>query len=213
MEKKKDIISLITAALFLLLLTVPTILYVTVGENTDEVLEEKRTLAELPAEFHNDYFRDLETWYNDHTPYRMTLITFLLEQSQKYSAFYRNEIRPVLSALFTPAWYNEAYKEWTGLDQPYLVPMEDYLVTYGREDWLYYTGENSVGFFTGNNLLAPEVMEQWKDAFLALTELCREKGIRLVYMVPANKEQIYPEYMASYHIENLPKREEIIYRK
>ena len=207
---QKKLSSLITVVLFLIMLTAPTLLYFTIGENTENALDEKRALAGMPECFHNAYLQDIEKWYNDHAPYRISLITFLLEQTQKYSAAYRSKIRPALSALMTPSWYNEEYKQWAGIKEPYLAPMEDYLVNYGREDWLYYTGDNSIGFFTGSNLLDPEEMVKWGEAFQELQKCCEAKGIRLVYFVPPNKEQVYPEYMASYRIENLPKREEII---
>lgn len=209
---KTKLFTCISIALFVLLLTVPSLLYFTVGENTDQALDEKRELAEKPGHFDENYFHDLETWYNDHAPYRITLITLQKQIAQKYNGFYRNRIHPVLSAAMTPDWYNEAYKQWIGLDLPYLAPLEDYLVEYGREDWLYYTGDNSVGFFRGNNLLDPNELPHWRDAFASLKGLCAKKGIRLVYLIVPNKEQVYPEYMASYKIENQPKREEIIYQ-
>ena len=209
---KKNLISTITISLFLILLILPTLLYAVIGENTEEALEEKRELTSFPKGFRNNWFKDFEAWYNDHAPYRISLITLQLETTQKYSAFYRGRILPGLSQLFTPDWYNDEYKKWTGLDLPYLAPMEDYLVNYGRDEWLFYTGDNSVGFYTGSNLLAPEDMEQWKDTFAAFRDLCEEKGIHLLYVITSNKEQVYPEYMASYRIKNLPKREQIIAR-
>lgn len=209
---KNTIPNRIIILIFLILLFAPTLLYFVIGENTEAVLDEKRTLTEMPDHFSNDYFPQIENWYNDHAPYRISLITYQMEGTQLYSVFFRNRIRPLLSSLMTPYWYNDEYKQWTGLDLPYLVPMEDYLVDYGRDDWLFYGGENSVGFFRGTNLLAPDEMEKWKDSFLALKDLCSKKGIELVFLVPPNKEQVYPEYMASYRIENLPKREEIIYQ-
>lgn len=208
---KKNLPSWISIIIFLTLLIAPTLLYFFIGENTEEMLEEKRGLAELPERFSESFFTDLENWYNDHAPYRLTVITAQKQLAQNYNGYYRNRIRPVLSAYFTPSWYNEEYKRWAGLDVPYLAPMEDGLVEYGRDDWLYYNGENSTGFYRGNNLLDPEELPHWKDAFASLQKICDEKGIRLAYLIVPNKEQIYPEFMASYKIENLPKREEIIY--
>ena len=209
---KTNIFSRLSILLFILLLILPTLLYFTIGENTAQTLEEKRSLAEFPDHFDENYFNNLESWYNDHAPYRISLITLQKQLAQKYNGFYRNRIHPILSASLTPDWYNEEYKQWTGLNTPYLAPMEDYLVEYGREDWLYYNGDNSTGFFRGNNLLDPDELPHWKDAFASLQNLCEGKGIRLAYLIVPNKEQVYPEYMASYKIENLPKREERIYQ-
>lgn len=209
---KTNFISQLSILLFALLLILPTLLYFTIGENTDQTLEEKRSLTEFPDHFDENFFNDLESWYNDHAPYRITMITLQKQLAQKYNGFYRNRIHPILSASFTPDWYNEEYKQWAGVSMPYLAPMEDYLVEYGRDDWLYYNGDNSTGFFRGNNLMDPDELPHWKDAFASLQKLCEEKGIRLAYLIVPNKEQVYPEYMASYKIENLPKREERIYQ-
>ena len=65
---KTNIFSRLSILLFILLLILPTLLYFTIGENTAQTLEEKRSLAEFPDHFDENYFNNLESWYNDHAP-------------------------------------------------------------------------------------------------------------------------------------------------
>ena len=196
---KRSIPSII---LFLIILYVPSLLYFTRGEDAEGLLDEKRELSTLPQEFHNNYFSLFEDYYNDHAPYRLSMITFEKKTRQKLGGIYRNYFHPWLSAVFEPRWYNE--------DEAFLAPLEEDRVIYGRNDWLFYTGDNSIGYYKGNNLLSEEELSVWVETFFSLKQLCENRGIQLVFAAGPNKEIVYSEKMPSYNIENIPRREERI---
>lgn len=101
------------------------------------------------------------------------------------------------------------YDDFVGklVDNSYLAPkLVGQGVVLGRFDWLFYSGDDSISYYTGSNILSQEEMEEYLGKMKRLQELCDELGIQLQFMIMPNKEQIYPEYMPSYEIENEYKR-------
>lgn len=96
------------------------------------------------------------------------------------------------------------------IDETYLPPKEgEGRVIQGRFNWLYYAGDNSIAYYSGNNILSEEEMKEWADLMQELKDACDEKGIQLGMMIMPNKEQVYPEYMPNYTVKTPKKREDI----
>lgn len=93
------------------------------------------------------------------------------------------------------------------IDNSYLAPrtVGDGVIL-GRFNWLFYTGNNSVSYYRGTNILSEEEMEEYLGLMERLQELCDEMGIQLQFMIVPNREQVYPEYMPSYEIVDNYKR-------
>lgn len=95
------------------------------------------------------------------------------------------------------------------IDTGYLAPRTvGEGVILGRFNWLFYSGNNSISYYRGTNILDEETMKEYLGLMERLQELCDEKGIRLQFMVVPNREQVYPEYMPSYEVETDYKRVE-----
>jgi hypothetical protein len=186
-------------------------LWYTLGNNSKTGLDEKRTLADFPTGITNAYFSSIGTWYSDHTPYRNTLISFENKVSQYYETFYRTKINTLLSDIFIPSWYSSSeYQSEFGDGSAYLVPLVKDAAIYGRSDWLFYTGDNSIGYYQGTNILSEEDMAAWNSTYMQLNDACNKRGIKLVVMIAPNKEQVYSEYMPSYRIKTSEKREMVM---
>lgn len=96
------------------------------------------------------------------------------------------------------------------IDTSYLPPKEgEGRVIQGRFNWLYYAGDNSIAYYSGTNILSEEEMKEWADLMNELKAACDEKGIQLGMMIMPNKEQVYPEYMPSYTVKTMKKREDV----
>ena len=78
----------------------------------------------------------------------------------------------------------------------------------GRSGWLFYSGEESVSYYKGTNLLFDGRYKEYADAVQRLGEMCEARGIKLFLFFPPNKEQVYREYMPSYTVEAESKRTE-----
>lgn len=131
---------------------------------------------------------------------------------------HNGEIIRVQEASYTTYGYTEYCCQTCGLiyrdnfegkiiDNSYLAPVvvgEGVLL--GRFDWLFYTGNGSISYFKGTNLLEEEKMAENLKLMEQLQELCDEKGIQLQFMIMPNKEQMYPEYMPTYEIADTYKR-------
>ena len=89
--------------------------------------------------------------------------------------------------------------------------MESYrsdVVIEGRHQWLYYLGNNSMGYYQGTNLLTEAEMSYFTSILDQLDKLCKEKGKTLQISIWPNKEQVYPEYYLGAQVINEYKRVE-----
>lgn len=148
--------------------------------------------------------------------------------TEKYESKFREGPFLAISDFFTPRWYKEKqarYKEYQkkwdelleGVPQPptnlpYLAPSNSGLILFGRDNWLFTNDSNAIDYYIGNNVLTIEQMEEWKNKFETLKALCDKRGVKLAVMTCPNKEQVYPEHMASYQIET-PYKRHILFEK
>ncbi len=115
----------------------------------------------------------------------------------------------ILSKCSTCGYYNLEITGNKKTSTSYLAPRSAGGAIYGRNDWLFYEGDNSIGYYQGTNVLDNGTMNSWRHTFEKLREACDKKGIHLVVMAAPNKEQAYPEYMPSYQRQSTPKRQEV----
>lgn len=71
-------------------------------------------------------------------------------------------------------------------------------VMLGKEDWLFYTDEESVEDYKGTNLYSTQELEQIRDNMVATRDYLDARGIDFVLMIPSNKESIYSEHLPDY---------------
>lgn len=126
------------------------------------------------------------------------------------------------SKVVEPTYLNYGYtsysctacgKTWRGnfaekpIDNSYFPPKQagDYTVL-GRYNWLFYRGNATLSYYRGMNILSEQEMAEYLAALQQLQDVCDRKGIRLVFMVIPNKEEVYAEYMPTYQIADTLKR-------
>lgn len=199
----RKITSYLSILLFISILVLPSLIWVAHGKDVEETLEEKRELQAFPK-LGPGFFVEFELWYKDHTPYRSKMIEEYNALDQKLSKLYNKSFSPIISTAFAPAWFDKSG------GAVYTLPVIKNNAIYGLDDWLFYAGDNSVGYYEGTNILTQEEMQTLSEKYKALDDKCREKGIDLVYAVPPNKEQVFPEYMPSYNVRTNYKREEVL---
>lgn len=128
------------------------------------------------------------------------------------------------SKVVEPSYLNYGYtsysctvcgKTWRGnfvekpIDNSYFPPKQagDYTVL-GRYNWLFYRGNATLSYYRGMNILTEQEMAEYLAVLQQLQDVCDEKGIRLIFMVIPNKEQVYDEYMPTYQIADTWKRDD-----
>lgn len=89
------------------------------------------------------------------------------------------------------------------------LKVENNYTVMGRQGWLFYRGDSSLKYYTGENVLDESQMKERLDALISLKKVCDDKGIKLVYMIIPNKEIVYPEYMPTMDIVSEKKKNEI----
>lgn len=203
--KGKNVLYLTVLVIFLALLTVPTALYFTVGEVPAPYLSEKRAPAPFP-QADDRFFRGLEQWYDDRLPYRLTLTDLGNRIRQSVEEPYRQGLFQTISRALTPAWYRAP--EYSGrAGGEYLAPLQAGYTVYGRDQWLFYTGEDNLAYFTHENTLSEETMQAWKQVWQELEAVCESRGIRLIVLTAPNKEQVYEEEMPAFYRQDQPSRQ------
>lgn len=200
MKKNMGIIKI---GIFMGVLLLPSLLWLGIRifsprlyQDLDYDLGEK-TAVEFPREFHmTDYTRQLEAYYNDNAPFRSTLISWQQKLSGTLEGIYADHLQGRLTRLL----YGQDSSDFLA---PQVVGNN---VLLGRQNWLFFAGDDSISSYRGTNLMEQEQMAACLDLMVQLQELCDEKGIQLQFLILPNKEQVYPEYMPSYVIEDTYKR-------
>ena len=106
-------------------------------------------------------------------------------------------------------------KRWTDIEPKlvdtsyYPLTVENNYTVMGRFDWLFYRGDGSLQYYTGENVMSEDEMGGHLDQMQKLQDICRDKGINLVYMFMPNKEQVYAEYMPTMEIVTDKKRMDV----
>ena len=68
----------------------------------------------------------------------------------------------------------------------------------GKDNWLFYTDEESIEDYKGTNLYTQEELNLIRDNCLASREYLEKRGIEFVVLIPSNKEDIYSDNLPDY---------------
>ena len=159
----------------------------------------EKTRVEFPEEFHmENYTRQLEAYYDDNAPFRSTLISWQQKFSGALERVYGDHLQERLTRLIY------------GADsETFLAPqIVGDIVLLGRDNWLFYAGDDSISYYRGSNAMEQEQMAYYLGLMVQLQKLCSERDIQLQFIILPNKEQVYSEYMPSYVIEDSYRRTE-----
>ena len=68
-------------------------------------------------------------------------------------------------------------------------------VLIGKQDWLYYTGENNIQDYECTIPFTKAELTAIRERLLGWNEQLRQRGIRFYVVIAPNKESIYPQYL------------------
>ena len=77
-----------------------------------------------------------------------------------------------------------------------LKESDQHFVVMGRDGWLFYTGEKLLEDFCGQVPYTDEKMEGFRLMVEAKRDWLAARGIPYIFVIPPNKQTIYPEHMA-----------------
>lgn len=186
MKKLNKILSIISVAV----LTLP-ILTFTWHKSKGAANENE---VKFPS-FTNTFSKDFFNYVENHFPYRPEIIESNKKVDNKLLEGYKK-----INSYFEKRKYGPDY----------LSPVVVNNALYGRDDWLFYTGDKSVEAYQGLDNPTDEYIQLEYTVFKQLHDVCKSKGINLIYNICPNKEQIYPEYMPSIKVYNEYKKCEIL---
>ncbi len=212
MKDNNKYLNIISSVLFVLLLVLPLPLWLVLNAASTEgsslrnliapANTEKRALAELPESIDlATVTADYEAYYNDHLPFRDMMINYYNEKNSRLESIYRRHIGAGIA--------NILYPETVEDDYVFPVASDNEMVLFGRDDWLFYLGENSLDYYRGSNVMDEEEMAEHLERMEELQRICDDKGIQLAFFMIPNKERIYTDKMPTYRIENESGRQRI----
>ncbi len=195
--------SLIVVILFVIIIAVPSIIYWINGKTfVKTVAKEKQKLSELyEGKFRSNVLpilSDILTpeWYKEALQEEKKAKERAKKEKEQKAAEEEVVIDPILQGVPTIP---------EGL--PYLAPTVKGDVIIGRNGWLYINQVQSVDFYLGNCILSDAEMERWRYSYERLKNLFEERGVKLAIVIGPDKEQVYPEFMPSYKINSVYKRQ------
>ncbi len=65
----------------------------------------------------------------------------------------------------------------------------------GKDEWLFFTGNDSVEDYRGLNSFTPEHLRRWAEILTKKQEYLKSVGVDYLFVVAPNKSSIYPEYL------------------
>lgn len=73
-------------------------------------------------------------------------------------------------------------------------------VIVGKADWLYYSDGRMVDDFSGARPFSEAELEAWSALLTGRRDWLRQRGIRYLFVVPPDKQSIYPEHLPNWLI-------------
>ena len=157
---------------FVAILVLPLLSWALVSPFYTPTLEENREKAPFPS-FGNDMFAQFDAYFADRAPYRDTLIKLYNGVARKLGVAYEN-----LLLKFGKTYYTEINN-----------------ALFGQDDWLFYTGDDSITYYNGTNLPTEEELRVFVERAEKVDAYFKSQGKEFVIYVAPNKEQMYSEYM------------------
>jgi alginate O-acetyltransferase complex protein AlgJ len=68
-------------------------------------------------------------------------------------------------------------------------------VLVGAAQWMYYVGNRELDDHMGLRVLKPEKLAEWQKLLETRRDWLAKRGIKYLFVVPPNKESIYPEHL------------------
>ena len=167
MKKKIAVI-----VIFIVVLVFPMVTWPILYRFDNTEITENRPLTPFPK-FSNSFISDFDEFFTDHVPFRNDYIKF-------HST--------------VEAWINGLYQKLLkALNVPYYISKNQ--VLFGKEDWLFYLGDQSLSYYQGTNLLTDEQLASYVEKAEKVNDYFISQGKEFKIFIAPNKDQIYFEFM------------------
>ena len=168
MNKKSKLVAII---IFIVVLVFPCVSYCFLFK-FDKKIDENRELASFPNSFLT-FPSQFDNWFSDHLPFRSSYIKLYKGVQNSLGKSYEN----ILNKLDIP-YYNSIDK-----------------TLFGKDDWLFYLGNNELEYYRGTNLPSQSELENHLINAQKVYNYFASKGKKFVIYVAPNKSTIYSEFM------------------
>ncbi len=166
---KKKIAAIV---MFIFVLVFPMVAWPLLDYVDNTELEENREPAKYPN-FSNSFFTDFDKYFLEQIPIRNSMIRFYKMMEDYFGRGYEKILN-----LLNLNYYREINN-----------------VIFGEEDWLFYFGDNSLGYYRGTNLPSEGELKSYVNKAEKVDKYFRSQGKEFKIFIAPNKEQMYSEYM------------------
>jgi len=166
---KKKIAAIV---IFIFVLVFPMVAWPLLDYVDNTELEENREPEKYPN-FSNSFFTDFDKYFLEQIPIRNSMIRFYKMMEDYFGRGYEKILN-----LLNLNYYREINN-----------------VIFGEEDWLFYFGDNSLGYYRGTNLPSEGELKSYVNKAEKVDKYFRSQGKEFKIFIAPNKEQMYSEYM------------------
>ena len=171
---------------------------------------EKTDPVAFPTNFDNNFFTNFDEWFNDNVPFRDAFISFYKSCEQTIEdAWFKFLLMLSGNSDFnypSSGSIEDITDPFLDKGQPYYAPRYDGYVIYGRDDWLFYSGDGSLENYKGSDIYTDYEMNKHMEKFNAINDICNDRNIDVCFNVFPNKEQVYADKMPSIRVTNRAKK-------
>lgn len=157
---------------FIFILVFPMLSYPFLKSFDTETVDENRQKASFPK-INSAFFTNFNNYFDDNLPFRSTYIKLYKKFNKKTQTAYKD----ILDTLNVPYY------------------IENNNVIYGKDDWLFYSGDNSMYQYTGINLPTENELAEISQKVQKVGNYFKSQGKEFLLFIAPNKEEIYSEYM------------------
>lgn len=173
-------------------------------------IDEKKDPVYFPSTVTDDFFREFDDFFANNVPFREQFISYYnsVDESIEKAFFDFLLLLSGKTSFDYPSSgsIDDITDPYLDKGQPYYAPRYNGYVIYGRDDWLFYSGDGALENYKGSDILSDYEMSKNLEKFTAVNNLCVSKGIDVSFTVFPNKEQVYADKMPSIKVKNRAKK-------
>lgn len=167
------------------------------GNTLDIDIKEKRNKTMLATISDIDKIgENFENYYNDRIPYRNIMIK-IDRYFNGISNKNNNDENEIIEKNNIPIIETDPYEE----NYPAIYSKNNKVIL-GQSNWLFYNLEPIMDIYQKKDVVSNDYFDKLSNEIKKLDEIANKKGIKIVYLIAPEKQEVYEEYMPTLKIEN-----------
>lgn len=168
------------------------------GHTLDIDIKEKRNKTMLATISNIDKLgKNIENYYNDRIPYRNIMIKIDRYFNGIFNKNINDEEVIIENKMNIPIIETDPYEE----NYPAIYSKNNKVIL-GQSNWLFYNLNPIMDIYQKKDIVNNDYFDILSTEIIKLDEIANKKGIKIIYLIAPEKQEVYEEYMPTFKIEN-----------